>query len=134
MLRRNVLRLFCCDEMSSTYFVAPKCRKSQNVDVKHKSQLRVNINFFSYNVAVVMLIFMKQASVFWLLTGLATVSRLNVARYRQSRLKKCQPVPSLLSFHHRITKLVFERTDLFSIGCSNVFSYKFFMNLCTLFR
>ena len=39
----------------------------QYVDVKHKSQLNVNRNFFSYGKTLVMLLFMKQASIFWLL-------------------------------------------------------------------
>ena len=38
----------------------------QNVDVKHKSHLCLNKNMLRYGIAVVMLLLMKQVSVFWL--------------------------------------------------------------------
>ena len=41
----------------------------QIVDVTYKSHLCVNRNFFGYGVAVVMHLLMKQALIFWLLTG-----------------------------------------------------------------
>ena len=67
-----------------------------NVEVKCKLHLCGNRNFFSYDIAVVMLLFMKKALGFWLLTELVTVNTLNISAYGQFHLKICQLGPSLL--------------------------------------
>ena len=59
----------------------------QNVTVKHKSHLCVNRNVFSYDIAVVIHLLMKQASIFWLLTGPVTVNKPKMPGRGQPRIK-----------------------------------------------
>ena len=44
----------------------------------HKSHLCMNRNFFSYDIAVVMHLLLKQASIRWILNEPDTINRLNI--------------------------------------------------------
>ena len=77
------------DQNNPSFFRRSNC---QNVIVKHKSHLCVNKNFFSYDIAVVMLLLINTGFNFCISYWAGYDLQAFYAGLRETLFKKCQPV------------------------------------------